>query len=80
MELTKEQEHILRHSLGADSDRPGYRNHFVSGEGTTDWPILQQLVELGLMISRPYQLAQNDTIFHVTENGQELIGVKYDSR
>lgn len=48
-ELTKEQLHILQHSLGLDQYGQGqmYRNHFCAG--ADDEPICRTLVDAGLM-------------------------------
>ncbi|CAD0338868.1 hypothetical protein CFBP498_26240 [Xanthomonas hortorum pv. vitians] len=50
-DLTQEELHVLRHSLGTGEHgrKPSYRNHFVTGEGSKDHPTCMQLVELGLM-------------------------------
>lgn len=49
MTLTKEQLHILQHSLGVDEFGQGkmYRNHFCAGGG--DETICRELVTMGLM-------------------------------
>jgi hypothetical protein len=43
--------HILQHSLGADQYGRGkrYREYFVTGPGTTDFPLCRELVMQGLM-------------------------------
>jgi hypothetical protein len=73
MSNTKEELQILRHSLGLDDNGKGnpYRNHFVTGEGTTDWPICNRLVENGLMqVRRNHPLSGGDDCFFVTEIGK----------
>lgn len=70
----KEYVHILRHSLGLDSDGNGtpYRNHFCTGEGSVDFDQCRKLVEAGYMIERKGSfLSGGDSIFHVTEGGKE---------
>ena len=71
--LTAGQLDILRHSLGIRKGRAKVeRNHFVTGEGSTDHPICMSLVEAGLMIRRRGSpLSGGDDIFIVTEAGQE---------
>lgn len=63
---------ILRHSLGLRQNGLGrsHRNHFVTGEESTDWPICMALVDAGLMIRRRGSaLSGGDDIFMVTEAG-----------
>lgn len=65
--------HILQHSLGVDQYGQGdqYRNHFVTGEGSTDHPICNDLVERGLMtVRRDSQMCGGMDIFHVTDAGK----------
>ena len=64
---------ILRHALGTgeDGSRPPFRNHFVTGEGSTDHPLYMALVERGLMTRRTGNaLSGGDDIFSVTANGR----------
>jgi len=64
--------HILRHSLGLLNGQVEYRNHFVTGPGSTDWPIVQQLVDEGLMAERPgSDLTGGDPVFVVTDLGRQ---------
>jgi hypothetical protein len=68
--------HILQHSLGLDEYGRGnqYRNHFVTGEGSCDWPICNELVDLGLMsVQRKHHLSGGDDCFFVTEAGKKYI-------
>ncbi|RSY83139.1 hypothetical protein DAH66_12785 [Sphingomonas koreensis] len=46
--------HILQHSLGVDQHGEGeqYRNRFVTGEGSVDYPVCVALVVVGLMTRR----------------------------
>ena len=64
---------ILRHALGTGDDgtRPPLRNHFVTGEGSTDHPHCMALVERGSMTRRAGNaLSGGDDIFSVTANGR----------
>lgn len=49
--ITKEQLHILRHSLGLDDTGRGreYRNHYAIATSCSGWPEVQALIEKGLM-------------------------------
>lgn len=71
-ELTGAQIHVLHHALGIDAEqRKPYRRHFMTGEGTTDYPVCMSLVELGLMVRRESGLlAKGDYYFIVTEEGE----------
>jgi hypothetical protein len=69
------QLHILQHSIGADEHgrivRGGGRNHFVTGEGSDDYPHCMELVAAGLMTRRSGSaISGGDDIFHVTEAGR----------
>jgi len=65
---------ILQHSLGVDRFGRGhqYRNHFVTGPDTTDWPWVQELVGQGFMepIRALPILEKRDHGFRVTAAGK----------
>jgi hypothetical protein len=68
--------HILQHSLGVDEYGRGeqYRNHFATGEGTTDWPACNELVQKGLMdVRRNHQLSAGMDCFWVTDAGKAYV-------
>ena len=74
--VTPEQLHILQHSLGVDQYGLGehYRNHFVTGQGTTDYPHCIALFEMGMMGKRnPTRLSGGDDVFFVTKTGKEYV-------
>lgn len=74
--ITKTQLHILQHSLGVDEYGQGnqYRNHFVTGEGSTDWPDCNALVDAGLMtVRRNHPLRGKSDCFNVTEAGKQYV-------
>lgn len=73
--LTAKHLHVLQHSIGADEHgrivRGGGRNHFVTGDGSTDHPLCTDLVAAGLMKRRPGSaISGGDDIFHVTDAGR----------
>ena len=71
-ELTPEQVHILRHSLGLTNGEAMYRNHFVTGEGSDDHPDCLALVAMGLMIRRGGNALTGEMdLFIVTETGKQ---------
>jgi hypothetical protein len=80
-ELSKDEIDILRHSLGVSVDKSPYRNYFCTGPGTTDFPVVSRLVELGFMGviilpgSRPEYYAENG-LFCVTQFGAAAIGME----
>ena len=49
MKLSDAHKHVLRSALGLLRAKKPYRNDFCTGEGSTDWPLCQDLVSLGLM-------------------------------
>lgn len=64
--------HILRHSLGLDQNGRGkqYRNHFVTGDGSNDFPFCRELVANGFMTERAgSELSGGDSVFYVTPSG-----------
>lgn len=68
--------HILQHSLGVDEYGLGeqYRNHFVTGEGSVDWPVCNELVHRGLMeVKRNHHLSGGSDCFWVTELGKKYV-------
>ncbi len=72
--MTKEQLHVLQHSLGVDQYGQGrmYRNHFCAGGKDVD--ICRSMVAMGYMIERPAsELTGGDPLFHVTEAGKAAV-------
>lgn len=70
------QLHILQHSIGADEfGRQRHdRNHFVTGEGSDDYPHCMALVEACLMTRRAGSaISGGDDIFHVTPAGRAYV-------
>jgi hypothetical protein len=68
--------HILQHSLGVDKHGQGrqYRNHFVTGEGSIDYPDCQALVRAGLMVrQKGGRLTGGDDAFFVTDEGRRYV-------
>jgi hypothetical protein len=69
--VTSEQRDILRHALGLGRSDREYRNHFVTGPGSADYPHCQALVAEGLMTRRDgHPLSGGDPVFSVTEAGR----------
>ena len=63
---------ILQHALGLDQYGHGrqYRNHFVTGVGSTDYPVCMRLVDAHLMTRAPgNDITGGDDVFRVTERG-----------
>lgn len=70
---------VLRHAIGLDdSGKAGpqgeFRNHFVTGERSTDFAMCEDLVRLELMTRRRYVLDEMSPsyVYHVTEAGKEV--------
>lgn len=74
--ITPELLQILQHSLGVDQYGQGeqFRNHFVTGSGSVDWPLCNKLVECGFMgVRRNHPLAGGDDAFWVTDEGKRAM-------
>lgn len=72
-DLPKNQLHILRHSLGLTRGKEMFRNHFVTGEGSSDYPDCCALVDAGLMTRhKGNELSGGDDWFIVTDAGKAL--------
>lgn len=68
---TTEQVQILRHALGLDRRGGEYRNHFVTGPGSSDYQDCEALVAAGLMTKRPgNELTGGDGCYTVTDAGK----------
>ena len=69
--MNREQHDILRHALGLGTSDREYRNHFVTGPDSTDYPHCMALVAEGLMTRREsHQLSGGNPIFIVTGIGR----------
>lgn len=69
--MNAEQKDILRHALGLGRGSREYRNHFVTGKGSTDYPHCEALVAAGLMARfPPSALTGGDDCFTVTAAGR----------
>lgn len=72
--ITPEQRDVMRHALGLDSRRPEWRNHFVTGPGSTDYPHCEALVTAGLMDRHEGSpLSGGDPVYSVTEAGRAAL-------
>lgn len=69
---------VLQHALGLDEYGRGsmYRNHFVTGEGSSDWPFCLDAVARGLMSRRESSLCGGDSLFIVTDAGKQFAGTE----
>lgn len=68
--------HILQHSLGVDQYGQGqqYRNHFVTGNDSDDFPLCAELVRRGLMdYHGPRQIVGGMRLFTVNEAGRKAM-------
>ena len=75
--------HILQHSLGLDQYGAGsqYRNHFVTGEGSTDFDDCRALVADKLMTeSAGNALSGGDSVFRVTQKGVDFVALNSPKR
>lgn len=72
---------LARHALGLTGDRTqSYRNHFVCGEGSNDYPGWMNIVAKGLAIRvDKRKLYGGDWLFILTREGAEQALYKGDS-
>lgn len=72
--MSKKERHILQHALGISNGGKEYRNHFVAGEGSTDYPHCESLVEKGYMTRRDGSpLTGGDYVYFVTDAGRQAL-------
>ncbi len=75
-EITEAHLNILRHTLGAESRSPGFRNHFITGKNGEDGSLCEDMVRAGHMWSKPYTMnTYGETFYAATESGAKLVGV-----
>lgn len=64
---------VLRHALGLKPNGSGhpYRNHFVTGPGSTDYDLCESLVAAGAMTRREGNpLSGGDPVYSATAQGR----------
>lgn len=72
--ITEEQRQVMQHALGVTRGNREYRNHFVTGPGSDDYPHCIALVNAGMMTRRAGNaLSGGDDIFTVTELGRTTL-------
>ena len=76
-DLTELDIRNLRHMTGADSAKPGYRNHFVTGHGSESHESMERLRAHGLVYLRktPEWMSATDLTYHATTEGKVRIGL-----
>jgi len=72
--MTDEQRELARHALGLPNARhTSYRNHFVAGEGHSDFENWLAMVSAGLASRRKgSELTGGDDLFRLTRSGAEI--------
>lgn len=72
--MTPVQRNLARHAIGLDGrHKQTWRNHFVTGEGSTDYPHWVAMVEAGLATRRKGSvLTGGDDLFRLTRAGAEM--------
>lgn len=78
MIITEEEKNKMLHALGWTKKKPGgWRNYFVTGTGSDDFSICNELVGKGLMSIRKsnFNQIQDDFLFRVTRYGKNLLRV-----
>lgn len=70
--LTPKQIELARHALGLSRTRhTSYRNHFVTGPGSSDYDDWVMMADDGYAVRRPYPLAAGDFLFNLTKKGAD---------
>jgi len=69
--LTPKQRELARHALGLpNKKRKSYRNHFVTGKSSSDYPHWQEMVAAGFAAVRGgNELTGGDDLFRLTKKG-----------
>jgi len=68
--MNERQIGLARHALGLSYERKSYRNYFVTGEGTTDFPDWEAMVAGGFATRRgPLKIFAGDYCYHLTRAG-----------
>lgn len=76
--MTGKQISILRRTLGMDSNRPGFRNYFVTEAESEDGKQIGGLITLGLM--QKGHMDGTMTFYHATGMTKKLFGLKDTER
>lgn len=67
--MTPQQKELARHALGLPNKRKtSYRNYFMTGSGSTDYPIWMGMVEQGDALSGAHAFS-DDMCFWLTPQG-----------
>lgn len=72
-ELTPRQAEILKHSVGFDSKKPGYRNYFCANIGSDDHATCLELERKGLMEAGMRINGGKDQYYLVNRAGGEAV-------
>lgn len=67
---------ILQHALGLDQYGQGsaYRSHYVSGPGSSEWPLLTEMANEGMLANfGSSEMYGGDYCFAVTDRGREYV-------
>lgn len=72
--MTDQQRELARHALGLPNKRrKSYRNRFVTGEGSNDYPHWLAMYEAGFASrSRGCQITGGDDLFCLTRTGAKM--------
>lgn len=70
--MTPRQIELARHALGLDGKHSvSWRNYFVTGAGSSDYPDWLEMVANGDATMRQYGIFGSARIFHLTNTGAE---------
>lgn len=72
---TKAALELMRYALGLNYKPISYRNHFVTSKQTTDYQIIELLLEAGYMSEgrKLGFLPEDDSYYYVTDAGKKFV-------
>jgi hypothetical protein len=73
--INETERELMRHALGLNREREAFRNHFVCGEGHSDYDAWEALAARGLARKRRNSLNEMcvEFIFHLTDEGRAAL-------
>jgi hypothetical protein len=74
--LSRKVYRVMRHSVGADSKHPGYRNRFFARRGSDDHAILRELERIGFASEVSASDGGSLIRYSITRSGCMFIGLK----
>ena len=76
--VTNTHRTLMRHFVGLDNGNIPYRNHFFADKGHAEWPVLMELVEMGLATKCEASVGGasiKSVVFMLTDAGCKAVGL-----